>query len=163
MNDKPHIDLRWQNNGRHMEDTGGSNKSPAARRGWEKEVLRGFGCRPRIGGNRAEFTERHHRFPVRLPWWVARIFCGYVGNGRRIKVGRGPCDFFRKHLCRRSSPHPAIRLHLKRDPVNRPPGSTSRERAGLSRSLALQDRASGVRGGRAWCDSGRARQRRMTG
>jgi hypothetical protein len=66
----------------------------------------------------------------------------------------------------RSAPHPTI--PASPDARSREPGPLARpqrERAGLSRCETLQDRASGVRGGRARCASSRhrRRRRRMTG
>jgi hypothetical protein len=75
--------------------------------------------------------------PARPPWRGAQSFPGDVGNGSRMEARQGAIRiFFGNPGVLRSAPHPAIRLHLMRDPVSHPLGRPQRERAGL---LALRE------------------------
>ena len=101
-------------------------------------VHRGFGCTPRVAGNPGELTTRDTVSPHVGRGGARKASLGTSGTAAGWKRGRGPSAFFQGTPSSPRAPrNPPSRLHLMRDPVNRPLAGRRRERADLSRAPRL--------------------------
>jgi hypothetical protein len=121
----------------HRGDAGGQGTQPLRQAGGHPLLSplkhpdhRGFRCTPRITGNGGKFPTRD---TVSRTSAVAGRTTLPLGRRERKTDGSaagGHPHFFRNPFAANSARQPAIRLHLMRDPVNRPFGLPRRERAG---------------------------------
>ena len=114
----------------------------------KKAAHRGFGCTPRVAGNRGELTTRNTVSPHVGCGGTHKASLGDVGNGSRVEARQGAIRIFSGNpIVFRSAPQPAI--PASPDARSREPSSRTITAGtpAFSRSETLQDRASGVRGG----------------
>jgi hypothetical protein len=117
------------------------------------------GSEPALYRQKRPWRAHHARRRVspHRPWRGARSFPEGVGNGSRMEARQGAMrNFFRNSMSSGAPQNPPSRLHLMRDPVNRPLARPRRERA-LARSATSPDCASRVRAGWDRCAFGRRR------
>jgi hypothetical protein len=105
-----------------------------------EEVHRGLGCMPCIAG-RVAHSPRATPCPARRQWRGGRSFPHGVGNGGGMEARQGAMRiFFRGTPLLSGAPrNPPSRLHLMRDPVNRPPRTNAAETGRPSRAPRLHE------------------------